>query len=381
MRTGVNDRWNVTLQRQLWNQIHTDVTFFMNFGHNLPYTLQENLMDPNLTYTYKAALDTAVPNPFYQILTPQKFPGTLRNQRTVSISRLLSPYPQYGALARQYRDGVLNRYKAVQARVQRAFSGGYSFLVAYNYNQEKNYEFFNPIDQYISKFTFIPGTMPRHRISVAGSWDLPFGKGRQYLNGLNPVLNAIIGGWQTSHLLLANSGNNLRFGQMITDGSSPKLDNRSPDRMFDTSKFQRPESYTPRMNPWSYAGVNGNKFWNLDSTLTKTFPIKERFNLEFRLEMYNSPNGFIWNDPNMSVTSSLFGRSTTQVNRGARDAVFSAADVLTCRFAFRRRPALCGLAPPFSPAPAAYSTLSGRPWISTSIVGPSGNPAGCIMDS
>jgi hypothetical protein len=151
---------------------------------------------------------------------------------------------------------------------------------------------------------------------MAGSWDFPIGKGRQFLNNLHPVLNAIIGGWQTSHLLLANSGANLRFGQMITDGSSPKLDNRTPQKMFDTSKFQRPETYTPRTNPWQYAGVNGHKMWNLDSTLTKTFPIRERFNLEFRFEAYNSPNGFVWADPNMSVTSTLFGRSTNQVNRG-----------------------------------------------------------------
>jgi len=133
---------------------------------------------------------------------------------------------------------------------------------------------------------------------------------------MHPVLNAIIGGWQTSHLLLANSGNNLRFGQMITDGSSPKLENRTPQMMFDITKFQRPENYTPRTNPLSYPGVNGPKMWNLDSTLSKVFPIKERFNLEFRFEAYNSPNGFVWSDPNMTVTSSLFGRSTSQANRG-----------------------------------------------------------------
>jgi hypothetical protein len=314
--TGVNDRWNFSIQRQLPAQIHFDFTYFMNFGHNLPYTKALNMQDPQLSYTNKSAIDATVDNPFYQYLTPDKFPGTLRNQKTVTIARLLNPYPQYGAISQYNTNGVLNRYKAFQFRVQRAFSRGFSFLFAYNYNREQNSEFFNSIDQYADRLTLQWGTMPRHRASVAGSWDLPFGKGRPYLNNLHPVLNAIIGGWQTSHLLLANSGNNLRFGQMITDGSSPKLDNRSPAKMFDTSKFQRPEPYTPRTNPLSYPGVNGNKMWNLDSTLTKTFPIKERFNLEFRFEAYNSPNGFVWADPNMTVTSSLFGRSTNQVNRG-----------------------------------------------------------------
>ena len=73
---------------------------------------------------------------------------------------------------------------------------------------------------------------------MAGSYDLPFGKGRRYLSNVHPVLNAIIGGWQTSHLLLINSGPFLRFGQMITDGSNPKLANPTRYRWFDTSKFQ-----------------------------------------------------------------------------------------------------------------------------------------------
>ncbi|HSB14224.1 MAG TPA: hypothetical protein VLE22_07175, partial [Bryobacteraceae bacterium] len=133
---------------------------------------------------------------------------------------------------------------------------------------------------------------------------------------LHPVLNAIVGGWQTSHLLMLSSGANLRFGGMLTDGSSPKLEDRTPQKMFDTSKFKQLPPYTRRENPWSYPGVNGHKNWNLDSTLTKTFPIKERLDMEFRFEMYNSPNGFVWADPNMTVTSSLFGRSTNQVNRG-----------------------------------------------------------------
>jgi hypothetical protein len=38
--------------------------------------------------------------------------------------------------------------------------------------------------------------------------------------------------------------------------------------------------------------------------------------LEFKMEAYNLTNSFMASDPNMSVTSSLFGRSTGQRNRG-----------------------------------------------------------------
>lgn len=316
MHTGVNDRWNFSIQRTLPAQIHADFTFFMNFGHNLPYDKPMNMADPQIQYTIKSEWDRQVPNPFYQVLPVDKFPGALRNQRTVTIGSLLTPYPQYGGLSQRNTDGVLNRYKAFQLRVQKAFSSGYSFLVAYNYNQERNYEFFNALDQYAGRFTFIDNSFPRQRISAAGSYDLPFGKGRRYLSNIHPVLNAIFGGWQTSHLLLLNSGPFLRFNQMITDNSNPRLDNPTRERWFDTSKFQRPLPFTSRTNPWQYSGVTGPMFWNLDSTLTKTFPIKERVHAEFRFEAYNLTNSFVPTNPDMGVTSSTFGRSTSQQNRG-----------------------------------------------------------------
>ena len=313
---GVNDRWNFSIQRQLPAQIHFDFTFFMNFGHNLPYNKEMNMADPQIMYDIKSQWDQQVPNPFYHYLTPDVFPGALRNQKTVKIGSLLTPYSHYGSLTQRATDGALDHYRAFQFRVQRAFSKGFSFLFAYNYNQESSSDFFNAIDQYANHLILIPSNFPRHRASVAGSYDLPFGKGRRYLSNVHPVLNAIIGGWQTSHLLLINSGPFLRFGQMITDGSNPKLANPTRYRWFDTSKFQRPLPYTLRTNPWQYPGVTGPRYWNMDSTLTKMFAIKERCNLEFRFEAYNLTNSFVPTNPDMSVTSSTFGRTLDQQNRG-----------------------------------------------------------------
>jgi hypothetical protein len=38
--------------------------------------------------------------------------------------------------------------------------------------------------------------------------------------------------------------------------------------------------------------------------------------LEFKMEAYNMTNSFMAGPPNVTVTSSLFGRSTTQANLG-----------------------------------------------------------------
>jgi hypothetical protein len=57
--------------------------------------------------------------------------------------------------------------------------------------------------------------------------------------------------------------------------------------------------YTEATAPPYYEGLRGPHYWDLDSTAVKNFRINERFNLEFRLEMYNMPNIFIPSDPNV----------------------------------------------------------------------------------
>jgi hypothetical protein len=46
------------------------------------------------------------------------------------------------------------------------------------------------------------------------------------------------------------------------------------------------------------------------------FPLHEKLKLEVKLEAYNMTNSFMPSAPSTSVTSSLFGRSTGQANRG-----------------------------------------------------------------
>ena len=95
-RAQINDRVNFTIMREIPGQFKLDATWFMNIGRDVPHDLQVNLADPNLGYTYKAQLSQNIPNPFYNYLTPDVFPGALRNQATVTRGSLLRPYPQYG---------------------------------------------------------------------------------------------------------------------------------------------------------------------------------------------------------------------------------------------------------------------------------------------
>jgi trimeric autotransporter adhesin len=219
---------------------------------------------------------------------------------------------------------VLDRYHALQIKVQRPFSRGFSFLAGYSYKREKSSVFFNAIDQYANYFTFQdvgPAAAPnstaspnlRHRFNAAGTYELPFGHNRPYLSHIPRILDAALGGWSLSAELFMNSGTFIQFGQMIANGN-PVLSNPTRDKWFDTSVFQKAAAYTPRTNPWMYPGLTGPGSFDIDSTLSKSFRITERFRLEFRLEAYNLTNTIMWSGPNVDVNSSLFGRITSQAN-------------------------------------------------------------------
>jgi hypothetical protein len=316
-RAQVNDRINFTLMREIPGQFKVDTTWFMNFGRDVPFDMAMNQADPNLNYTLKAQLSQNVPNPFYNYLTPELFPGVQRNQPTVTKGSLLRPYPQYGGLTMNHATSQRSRYQALQLRVQRSYAAGASVLFAYNYNQERNEAYFNDITQYRNEFFWLGSNNARHRATLAGTYDFPIGKGRKFGAAMHPVLNAVVGGWQLSGIYTYRSGEFLRFPAAEVLGD-PYIDNPGPTRWFNTAAFGVLPAFTPRTNEFQYSGITGPIFWNTDGTISKTFPIKESYKLEFRFEAYNLTNSLMWANPNMTPGNQLFGRSTAQAatNRG-----------------------------------------------------------------
>jgi hypothetical protein len=297
-------------------RIVSDATFFMNFGHRIlgpsmwggDFSINRNLVDPAIIYSQKALVDQRVNNPFFNVLPLDKFPGNLRNQQQVAARELLRPYPQYGNLTERLTPDRFNRYYAFQLKLERSFANGLSMLLGYNYNREYRAEWFNDIDQYANRYSLFDTRDPRHNVRIAGTYELPFGRGRTYLANLNRLADAVIGGWRTSHIFMFNNGAMVTFGALQVSGD-PKISDPGPSRWFDTSKFALLPAYTPRTNPWYYEGLRGPGFWQLDSTISKDFMITEKHKLELRLEMFNATNHFIPNGPVTGVTSSQFGRS------------------------------------------------------------------------
>jgi len=313
LRTAYNERFNLSLQRQIWNQIVVDVTYFLSYGFNERYLRELNNIDPRFGYDYKTAVNARVDNPFYQILTPQKFPGGLRNQQQVSVNDLLRPYPQYNRVTEWFAEGVHRRYQALQLKAQRPFVSGFNFLIGYNYNRARNDEFFDGVDTFLNHLTLQNSPNNRHKFNAGGIYELPFGRGRRFGTAMHPVLNHVVGGWALSGIWQYVSGEYLRMPAAIVSGN-PKIDSPTRNRWFDTSKVTRQPDFTRRGNPLQWPGFTGPDIRSLDLTLGKEFQLTERVAFELKMESYNLPNRFNGANPQLNPDSSLFGRVTAQRN-------------------------------------------------------------------
>lgn len=329
-RTPISDRLNFSMQRELPGKFVLDATYFINWVSRDQYSLNLNMADPRLSYTYKAALSASVNNPFYNYGTQQTFPGSLRNTRTVTLGSLLVPYPQYTGITQTGTDLRSAHYQSFQLRGQRNFANGFSFLATYVYFTAQSQWFFDPQDEYDNKLSWYnysvtqsggSGTPtvtadPKHRFVASGNWDLPFGRGRLFGSSMNRAADLVAGGWQVSGIYSYTAGPAILFTAALTAPASVRKLGQTgiSQYWFDIAGFAAQPSFTRRTNPWYYDGLNSPGFKNTDVALTKRFPIRDRAKVSIRLDAFNALNSMNWAPPTLTVTASDFGKTNTQAS-------------------------------------------------------------------
>jgi hypothetical protein len=168
-------------------------------------------------------------------------------------------------------------------------------------------------------------------------FDVPFGKGRKFGNGMNSGLDAVIGGWQISSIINSQSGLplNLRYPDaagILSDGQPDFLGNvalrpnvingsigvlaPASERSF-TNYFNRSNLAIPGVtSPFGNLGRNvayGFPLYQTDMVLAKSFALRfinEGARLQFRSEFYNLFNKTNFLQPEVNLASGNFGRVT-----------------------------------------------------------------------
>jgi hypothetical protein len=157
----------------------------------------------------------------------------------------------------------------------------------------------------------------RHRFVSSILYELPFGEGKPFMQ--SGVGGAILGGWQISTIISKSSGfprnvltgtdrSNTGGGQdrPNTTGQDPELpgDQRTIARWFNTDAY-----VAQPVGTWGNTGRNtvlGPGITNIDGSIIRNFQVRSK-TLQFRLEAFNLFNQPIWNDPNTTLSSPLYG--------------------------------------------------------------------------
>jgi outer membrane receptor protein involved in Fe transport len=300
--------WSFSIQRMLSSNTLFEVAYVGSKTSHLYWNRQRNQNDPSLMRLGSQLLQP-VPNPFFGKIRTGALSGP-----TISARQALRPYPQFLDLL-IFRDpyGDLS-YQSWYMRLEKQYSNGMTLSASFTGSKtiantmQSNTWVVGPSNSlYNARYNRgIEANDIPQRLVLSYLYDLPFGKGRKFLNDANSVVQKIAGGWQVSSITVLQKGRPVMitapdttslFNFSSTNGRANRLkdpvlpsDQQSLTRWFDTTAFERAAPFTLPTDSVSQPRLRGPGRVNFDVSFLKNTRFGERYNLQFRGEFYNISN-------------------------------------------------------------------------------------------
>jgi len=269
------------------------------------------------------------------------------------------PFPDFGRGSSYHTTVGTSQYNGLQTKLEQQFSSGLTYLLAYTYSKTMSDagDLLNGGNTGGYRAPDVPGLGPKFDYSLAdfdirsvlhfsGGYELPFGKGRRYMN-TGGIANAVLGGWAANWIVVLQGGQPLNIGcpTSVTAGTGcnaikvagqsqklgikTKIDSKGTNLPYwfgNVAAFQQAcplgasASLAPGCIPLTGSAILGDKagqtvtpgFHNFDFSTFKKFQFNERFSAEFRAEFFN-----ILNHPNFNAPG--FGGNGVVSISGSKD--------------------------------------------------------------
>jgi hypothetical protein len=322
------ESWNFAIQHALPHKFVIEVAYVGNHGVRIP-----------MSYDLNAAVAPAVD------ATGTPLPNTCTVRPLCAL---------FGRTADTnfYFKPTTSNYNALQVKLDHRWASGFLLTTAYTYGKALAYRADQGSDggsphfyldtvngatvQSFRRNYSVTSQNRKHIFVQSYIYELPFGKGKSFLK--SGWGSWVAGGWQVGGVLSFMTGRPLRFtangDSLNAPGTTQTPIQIAPFRVmggiasrgstaswFDTSAFCPVSTKQPVGSPCPTVanGVMGNMghyvfagphFFNLDASVVRRFPIKERVGLEFRAEAFNASNTPQFDLPNVDMTNANFGRIT-----------------------------------------------------------------------
>jgi hypothetical protein len=261
--------------------------------------------------------------------------GSFGSVSKIKTYQTLLPFPQFLGITDAVSDGRSD-YNALDIKLQKMMSRGLTILAGYTWSSNWDSiwgagstlnpgnngpaDVYNLHNEYSRAINDLP-----NRFTISGTYDLPFGRGKQFLSGANRLVDLAIGGWTLNDVMILQSGGplavsqtnvNSAFGNSSTrptlTGVSPCYSGSPESRL---THYVNPAAYTPTTagnlgNAPRTSNCYGPGYANSDISLNKDFHLSERVRAQFRAEALNAFNTPEFNGPNLAADSTSFGNIT-----------------------------------------------------------------------
>lgn len=280
-----NQQWSLGVQQEVYRNTVVTVDYIGTKGVHLMYDSMLNQNTPNLAVA----------------------------QGTVNVDSV-RPYLGYGSIQMVTPEAYSN-YHGLQASLRNQIGNALTLNAAYTFSKVLTTAsgdlttVQNPLDP---KADYGPASFDRaHILVLSYVWQLPT------MQGSNLATRTALGGWQWSGLLNVKSGEPVTVGLGVyanageVDGplrpnqSGNALDGKGMNDWINPNVFSVPAQAT--FGDARVSNVRLPRNTQMDSSLSKTFPLHERFRLEFKLEAINVLNHTQFN----SVDTDYYPGSTT----------------------------------------------------------------------
>ena len=245
-----------------------------------------------------------------------------------------------------------SNYHALQAVLQKRFSNGLQYQVAYTFSRCRtdNSGYYGnwgaqaaPANPYYQNL-YDPRADwancffdSKNVLSAYAVYEIPFGHGKRWGSGSNAIVNGVAGGWSINPIVSVHSGFPVALYDFnFANGDSANTGSRGlrPDcgagagRTFGRQKYFDPSSGafagyrwfdpTPYSDPANVFGtcpaqgpVVGPGYADIDLSLQKNFPITESVRLQLRSDFLNAFNHVNLYTPNSSCCGGTMGVVST----------------------------------------------------------------------